>query len=612
MLKFLKPGLFALLCAGACSTLAQINPDWRTPTEISGYRTTPDYAQTVAYLERIASSAPALVKIENFGKTGEGRNLKIVIVSKDGIFSPAAIHASGRAILLVQNSIHAGEMDGKDSCLALLRDLVQDKDGAKRLLDHVVLVFIPVYNIDGHERRSPYNRINQNGPEVMGWRANATNLNLNRDYMEADAPETRAFLKMFHRWLPDFFVDDHVTDGMDYQYDVTFAIDDTPDVAPATAKWIRETVTPELAAKVNAAGHLAFPSLIDLKDEDDPTQGLSLFTNPPRFSTGQMILENRPGLLVELHMLKDYKTRVTGNYEILRALLEVMNRDAAKLIALNHQADADAASLGAKTPGSDKFPLATTATGETTPVAFKGYQFTRATSEISGAPAITYSHDPWNTTLPLETSAKVTISTTPPAAYIVPPQWTQVIDVLAAHDVAMRRTTAAWTGKVERYRCSGMQWQARPYEGHHPIASDEYGPSQNRRFGQCALTTETLTFPAGTVVVALNQRLSKVAIHWLEPEAPDSAMRWGFFDPIFEQKEYGEGYVIEKLAREMLAKDPALKAEFESRLKSDAKFAASPRARLEFFYEHSPWFLANRIGEYPVGRLPSLNGLPLE
>jgi len=613
MLKLLTPGLFALLFAAAGPASAQTTTDWRTPAEIGGYRTTPDYAQTVAYLERIAAAAPTLVKIENFGKTGEGRDLKIVIVSKDGVFSPAAIHASGRAILLVQNSIHAGEMDGKDACLSLLRDLVQNENSAKhRLLEHVVLVFIPVYNIDGHERRSSYNRINQNGPEQMGWRANATNLNLNRDYMKADAPETRAFLKMFHRWLPDFFVDDHVTDGMDYQYDVTFSIDETPDVAPATAQWIRETVTPELAAKVNAAGHLAFPSLIDLKNEDDPTQGLSLFTNPPRFSTGQMILENRPGLLVELHMLKDYKTRVTGNYEILRALLQVINRDAAKLIALNHQADTEAARLGTQAPGAAKFPLSTSATGDTTPVAFKGYQFTRAISEISGAPAIAYSHEPWNTTLPIETGAKVTASIKPPAAYIVPPQWTQVIDVLAAHDVNLRRTTAEWTGSVERYHCSGMQWQARPYEGRHPIVSGEFGPSQTSRFGQCSLTTETITFPAGSVVVALNQRLSKVAIHWLEPEAPDSALRWGFFDPIFEQKEYGEGYVLEKLALEMLAKDPALKAEFEHRLQSDAQFAANPRARLEFFYEHSLWFLANHIGDYPVGRLLSLNGLPPE
>ena len=176
MLKLINRGLFVLLAMTAGCTLAQSSPDWRTPTEISGYRTTPDYAETMAYIERVAAAAPGEVKIENFGKTGEGRELKIVIVSKGGVFDPAAIHASGRAILLVQNSIHAGEMDGKESCLALLRDIAITKDRAN-LLDHVVFVFIPVYNIDGHERRSAYNRINQNGPEVMGWRGNGSNLN---------------------------------------------------------------------------------------------------------------------------------------------------------------------------------------------------------------------------------------------------------------------------------------------------------------------------------------------------------------------------------------------------------------------------------------------------
>jgi murein tripeptide amidase MpaA len=585
--------------------------DWRTPTEISNYRTTPDYAETVAYLDRIAAANPAQVRIENFGKTGLGRDLKIVIASKDGVFDPAAIHASGRAILLVQNSIHAGEMDGKDSCLALLRDIAITKTQAA-LLDHVVFVFIPVYNIDGHERRSAYNRINQNGPELAGWRGNGSNINLNRDYMKADAPETRAFLKMFHRWLPDFFVDDHVTDGADFQYDVTFAIDATPDVAPATAQWIRDTVTPELTAQLNAAGHVAFPNLINLNDDTDPAQGLGFSPNPPRFSTGLMILEDRPGLLVELHMLKDYKTRVTGNYEILRALLQVMNRDTAKLITLNKQADAEAGSLGVHSLGNEKFPLAVGWKGDTTPVVFHGYQFTRSLSEISGAMQVSYRHEPWNVTLPLATGAKVTASITPPAAYIVPPQWTHVIDVLDAHGVALRRTTAAWTGQVERYRCSGMQWQGNPFEGRHPLFSGENPGAEPGHYGQCALATETMTFPAGSIVVPLDQRLSKVAIHWLEPQAPDSALRWGFFDAIFEQKEYGEAYVLEKLARENLAKDPALKAEFEHRIQSDPRFASSPEARLEFFYERSPWFQENHVGEYPVGRLLSLTGVPIE
>ena len=605
--------LLASVCLSSASAIlcAQGNSDWRTPAEISDYRTTPDYAETVAYLERIAAAVPNVVKIEDFGKSGEGRDLKIVIASKDGVFDPDAIHASGRAILLVQNSIHAGEMDGKDSCLALLRDIAITKSRAD-LLDHVVLVFIPVYNVDGHERRSAYNRINQNGPEKVGWRGNATNINLNRDYMKADAPETRAFLKMFHLWMPDFFVDDHVTDGADFQYDVTFSLDATPDVATATAKWIRESVTPQLQRQVDAAGHVAFPSLINLNDDSDPSKGLASMPNPPRFSTGQMILENRPGLLVEIHMLKDFRTRVTGNYEILRALLEVLNRDTAKLIALNQAADADAAKLGAHALGNQQFPLTIASSGETTPVLFRGYQFKRALSEVSGAMWISYTHEPWNVTLPLDTGTKVAASITPPAGYIVPPQWTHVIDVLAAHDVVMHHTTAAWTGKVERYRCTGMEWQGPPFEGRHPVFRGEGAGAEPGRYGTCVLTTEAITFPAGSVVVPLNQRLSKVAIHWLEPDAPDSALRWGFFDPIFEQREYGEAYVLEKLARENMAKDPALKAEFERRVQSDPSFAANPEARLAFFYDRSPWGQANRLGEYPVGRLLSLDGVPMQ
>jgi murein tripeptide amidase MpaA len=559
----------------------------------------------MAYLRRIADAAPNEVKIEPFGTTGEGRELDIVIASKDGDFDPAHIHAAHQPIVLVQNSIHAGEMDGKDACLALLRDMVITKSQSA-LLDNAVFVFIPMYNADGHERRSPYNRINQNGPEEMGWRGNGTNLNLNRDYLKADAPETRAFMKMFHTWLPDFFVDDHVTDGADYQYDVTFTIDDGPNVYPPTAKWIDDVVNPVLVKDVDAApGHLASPTYITLNDDTDPAKGLSFSDDPPRFSTGYMILENRPGMLVEMHMLKNYKTRVTGNYEILRSLMTLVNRDAAKLIQLNADADADAEHLDGK-----PFPLAVEWGGKTTPVLFHGYQYTRQLSEVSGAMWVKYSHVPWNVTLPADTGFKIVASTTPPTAYIVPRQWTDVIDVLAAHQVEMQRTTAPWTGEVQTYQCDGMQWNRPPFEGRHPIFAGETG-TEPGKFGHCNLVRKTITYPAGSVVIPLDQRLSKVAIEWLEPQGPDSAMAWGFFDPIFEQKEYGEAYVVEKLAREMMAKDPKLKAEFEQKIENDPEFAASPNARLDFFYEHSPWYAANRVGDYPVGRLSNLDGISL-
>jgi murein tripeptide amidase MpaA len=584
--------------------------DWRTPAEADQYRSTPDYSTTVRYLERISSAHPDTVRIESFGKTGEGRDLKIVIASKGGLFDSPAIHAAGRAILLVQNSIHAGEMDGKDACLALLRDIVQDPTRAT-LLDNVVLVFIPVYNIDGHERRSAYNRINQNGPAVFGWRANATNLNLNRDYMKADAPETRAFLRLFRRWAPDFFVDNHVTDGADFQYDVTFVIDETPDVFRATADWVRGSVTPELVRRVDAAGHLAFPGPVFLKDDTDPSRGLALHDNPPRFSTGYMILENRPGLLVELHMLKDYRTRVTGNFEILVALMDILNQNSARLIALNQEADGAAESLGSVASRHASFPLCFERSGEITQVPFKGYEYERLPSPISGTTMVRYRHTPWNVTLPMDSGVEAAVSVKLPAGYIIPPQWRRVIEVLDAHGVILTPTTAPWTGPVESYRCSGMKWPGKPFEGRHPILRAGNVEPAIGEFGKCALSRGEVTFPVGSTVVSLNQRLSKVVVHWLEPEAPDSALRWGFFDPIFEQKESGEAYVLEEIGPRELKSNAVLRREFEHRVQVDPEFANDPSKRLGFIYDLSAWGSANRVGEYPVGRLPSLEGLPL-
>ncbi len=583
--------------------------DWRTPAERAEYRTTPDYAETIAFLERLVAGHPATLRLEPFGTTGEGRTLWTVIASRDGEFDPARIHAAGRVVLLVQNSIHSGEMDGKDACLALLRDLVERPE-LGGLPSHVVLVVVPVYNADGHERRSPFHRINQTGPEAMGWRGNGTNLNLNRDYLKADAPETRAFLRLFHRWLPDFFVDNHVTDGADMAYEVTFALDATPDVDPDLGAWIGGVV-PELVAGLEASGHPTFPDVVFLKDETDPLRGLAAHDNPPRFSTGYTILENRPGLLVELHMLKEYRIRVRANYDLLRVLLQLLERDAATLISLNRTADDRASRLGRAGVPGPRFPLILERDGTATTVPFLGKEFRRSMSDVSGSVQIEYLDSVREWRLPKDTGVRVAVDVVPPAAYLVPPAWTAVLEVLSAHQVEMRRTTADWSGVVERYRCTGMRWPARPFEGRHPILRAGNVEPAIGEFGRCELRRERASYPAGSSVVDLSQRRAKVAIHWLEPEAPDSALRWGFFDTIFEQKESAEGYLLEPLARGALASDPVLRADFQRRLVDDPGFAADAGARLAFFYDRSPWGLANRVGEYPVARLSSLEGVPL-
>ena len=602
----------ALASAGASAGPRSKPPeavDWRTPAEISDYRTTPRYAETMAYARRLVAAAPGVLRLETFGRTEEGRDLVVVIASKNGVFDPAALHRAGRPVVLVQNSIHAGEMDGKDACLALLRDVAITRQRAA-LLDNAVLVVIPIYNADGHERFGPFNRINQNGPEETGWRTQSRNLNLNRDYMKADTPETRAFLRLWNSWLPDLFVDTHVTDGADFQYDTTYGIDTGPDVFPALAEWKRAALAPYIETSVAAAGHVV-AAYLNFKDDLDPSQGLTIAQDVPRFSTGYVNLQNRPALLLETHMLKDYRTRVLGSYEFVRAVLEVVNRDAGRLVAMNREADAATIAAGRQFDAAARFPLRVEADGTTAPFVFRGYRSTMSQSEISGGRRIEYSRELIEMTVPRQTSLRVSVAVAPPLAYIVPVQWTPVIDVLEAHGLRMEKTARAWEGEVDTYRCDGVRWFEHPFEGRQVLfSSGEGGPRSQASAGHCVAVREKLAFPAGSAVVPLDQRAARVAIHWLEPQAPDSAVAWGFFNAIFEQKEYAESYVMEKVARDMLAKDPRLKEEFERRLAEDKEFAASPESRLAFFYRRSPWWDA-RLGLYPVGRLTSLEGIPL-
>jgi hypothetical protein len=592
---------------------------WSTPTEKSCYRTTSQYDETMAYISRIATAAPEQMKVESFGKSGQGRDLIAVIVSRDGVFDPVAIHKANRPVIYIQNSIHAGEMDGKDASLALLRDMLISKSQAA-LLGRAVLVIVPIYNADGHEYFGPYNRINQNGPEQTGWRTNATDRNLNRDYMKAETSETRAFLRYWNRWLPDFFVDDHVTDGADFQYDVTYLMDTDQTTYAPLAKWANDVLVPEFERRVNAApGHVASP-YIDFVGQT-PDTGVARYQSTPRFSTGYVKLQNRPALLIEMHMLKDYATRVTGNYEALRAIVAIVNRDADQLVQKNREADE--ATIAAARSGKAELPIRMEATNETVPFNFMGYKWTVAKSEISGADWVSYHHDqPVSITIPRHVALKTTLSVAVPAAYIIPAEWSALADVLAAHGLQMKKLARPWTGEVRTYRCETPQWAQQPFEGHHVASWPKPRTATMAEFVAretglgdyrvgCRSVVETITFARKSVVVPTDQRAANVAIHWLEPDAPDSAMQWGLLDAIFEQKEYGESYVLERLARKMIATDPKLKQEFDHKVASDPQFAENHSARLNWFYQHSPWW-DSRLGLYPVGKLASTNGLPLD
>jgi hypothetical protein len=569
--------LLSLVAAGALA-----DPPTPTPFEDSGRLRTPRYAETVAWCADLAGASP-LLHLTDFGTSPSGRALPLVIADLDGRFTPDL--RDDRTVVLVQACIHAGESCGKDAGMMMLRDLAADPAQAAELLDGVTLLFIPIFNVDGHERFSPFGRINQNGPEEMGWRVTAGNLNLNRDYLKADAPEMRAWLGLFNTWLPDFFIDVHSTDGADYQYALTYAVETHGNLDPELTAWVRRYET-AMHGRMADDGFPMFP-YVAFRNWHDPRSGLRTWVAGPRFSQGYTALQNRPGLLIETHMLKDYATRGAAADALVRGTLAWVSDEAVALRKLTAAADARTAGAAFR---AEPFPLRFAARENPRMVDFEGVEYEMLTSEVTGGEYVRFSDTPATFTVESWDDMAPTVTARLPEAYLVPPAWGEVIARLDRHGVTYRRLAAPAELEVRTWRFSEAEWQQQPYEGRHPVTFT------------AEPLTETRVFPAGTVVVDMNQRTARVAAHLLEPEGPDALVQWGFFDPVFARVEYVESYVIEAMIPQLLADNPGWVAELEERKAADPEFAADPWAIRYWFYERTPWY-DQRVGIYPVGLL---------
>lgn len=542
---------------------------WITPAETSDFVETPDYVATRAWLERLVAASP-LLKLESFGHTAQGRELYFIRASKGGADKP---------VLLVQAGIHSGEIDGKDAGLMLLRDIAfQGKD---TLLDKADLVFVPIFNADGHERSSPYSRPNQRGPRAQGWRTTAQNLNLNRDYLKADSPEMRAMIGLINRLDPALYLDLHVTDGTDYQYDITYAFSGWRGYyakSEAIGRWLDKRLRPRVDIALKRSGHVPgyYVSAIDNRD---PDKGISHNPDTPRFSTGYGDIRRIPTVLVETHSLKPYRQRVLGTYVLVEEALRTVGEDRAKLrsaISADRAARPAKMVVRWKTLGK---PIYT--------VDFLGVAFERYKSPASGRDEVRWLGRPVTQRMPVigESPAQ---SVTLPAAWWVPMTKPEVIDRLRLHGVDFETLAAPRTIKLDMVHLSDPKLSPAS-EGHVPLTAGY------------AHTIRNETFPAGSVRVPLDQPLGLLAAALLEPESADSMLAWGYFPEVLQRTEYIEGYVIAPLAEAMLARDPAMRAAFDKKLADDPAFAANPDARLGWFYERTPYY-DERYLLYPIGR----------
>ena len=567
---------------GKSEALAAAPDDlWATPCERSGFTESPARDEAVAWLRKLVDASPHL-RMVSIGRSREGRDIWMVVASEGGLDHPRHLRENGRPTVLFQAGIHAGEIDGMDAGMMLLRDLTV---GGKLpgLLERVNVLFIPVLSVDAHERRSPCHRINQRGPRAMGWRTNARNLNLNRDYAKLDTREVRAAVQVLDEWPVDLYLDIHVTDGADYRYDITFGWNGPHAWSPAIAAWLDGKFRPRVSRDLGAWGHVPGPTIF-LVDPLDPARGLREWTASPRFSTGYGDARHVPTVLVENHSLKPFRRRVLGTRVLMESVLRLVAEEGA---SLRRAIAEDRARRRERVPLDFKENP-----DEHRTVRYLGIEATPHLSEISGGVVPRWTGKPIDLEVPVRAQTRVKTAVTRPAAYLVPPAWKEVIDRLRLHGIEVKFLERPETREVEVYRLSDPELDRVPYEGHVRVRA------------RATLERRTMTFPRGTALVSTDQPLGDLAVLLLEPGAPDSFFRWGFFLPVLQRAEYFEDYAMEPLARRMLARDPALRRAFLAKLRTDPEFRASPRARLEWFYEQTPWY-DDRYLVYPVARVPA-------
>ncbi|MBT1702211.1 M14 family metallopeptidase [Chryseosolibacter indicus] len=545
---------------------------WITPAEKNDFVNTPSYSETIAWLDNLCKHSD-FMEMVSIGKSANGRDIFIVIASQDRIFDKTALSKSAKPLLLAQAGIHAGEIDGKDAGMMLLRDIAFGKK--RDLLKNVNILFIPILNVDGHERASQYNRVNQRGPSNMGWRTNARNLNLNRDYTKLDSEEIRCVVQVMNEYNPTLYLDLHVTDGADYQYDITYGYSG---ISPSIVKWLDNTFKPATDQYLKTNGHIPGPLMFAANDRDF-TEGNVEFAYSPRFSNNYGDLRRIPSILVENHSLKPFKQRVLGTYVFIESVLALLAKEGS---ALKNAIEADKALRNAESV------LTYNQSEKPDTMTLLGVESKLMKSSLTGKDYIVWTGKPVTQKIPYIKNTKPGIVAKRPKAYWIPATHKDVISRLKLHGINVQEINAPRSIEVKMYRIRDYKFSLQPFEGHFTVS------------GSAVPETRQEVFYPGSVRIETNQTLGELAICLLEPSSPDSFLQWGFFPEIFTRTEYIEEYAIEPLARNMLANDPKLKAEFELQKQKDPAFINNTRAVYEWFYTRSP-YVDNRYLLYPVG-----------
>jgi hypothetical protein len=548
----------------------------QTPFEKSSGKRCATYDECIRFFRTLDAESED-IHIEEAGPTDAGLPLHVVYYEQSGNNASS----NNRLTILINNSIHPGEPDGTDACMLLFRDIAT---GKIKVPERIRLAVIPVYNIGGALNRGGFSRVNQNGPETYGFRGNAQNLDLNRDFTKCDSREAQSFARIFQQLQPDIFIDNHVSDGADYQHTMTLLSTQYDKLGGETGRLMRRVLDPAIYQSMERQGWPIVPYVV--WEEGDPRRGWTAFYDPPRFSAGYAALFHTIAYTPETHMLKPFRQRVESTYALMNTIIEQSGLHAAVIKAARKKD----ASAGERV---QELPLLwvpdTTAASYYT---FRGYEPAYRKSAVTGQQRLYYDRSkPFTATVPIYDHYLPKKFISVPSAYIMPQGWHKVADLLALHGVQIKTLLRDTPITVTAYRIDDYKTLPRAYEGHYKH-SDIIVSTRKQK----------IYFRKGDYLIATAQPTRRLITELLEPAGEDSYFAWNFFDAVLQQKEGYSDYRWEDLAAVFLKEHPEIRKELKQKKLVDAAFAVDAGAQLQFIYQRSPWYEAEHL-RYPVFRV---------
>ncbi len=555
--------LFLLPIFLSCESAKSPNrEDFATAFEKSEGLETETYESGLDFLARLDQNFEEL-KVFNYGLTDAGEPLHLAILSPDKVFDAKKSYEKNKVVYFINNGIHPGEPDGIDATLKLYRDLLFSDD-LKEKMGNVVLISIPFYNAGGAMNRNSTSRANQEGPKSYGFRGNAQNLDLNRDFIKSDSKNAETFARIFQTWKPDIFVDTHVSNGADYQYTLTYLATQEDKIGQALGDFLRKEMIPTLKKNMKEAGEEMTP-YVNVWGST-PDKGWSQFLDNPRYSTGYASMFNTLSFMTETHMLKPFKDRVEATYKFLDFTLDYANSNHEEIKKIRNLATA-------QTMGRKEFALTWELdSSRVDSIEFKGYEAEMLNSEVTNGKRLFYNREkPFSKKIAWAGSFKPKIVVEKPKFYVIPQGWDRVITLLRNNEVRMTQLDKDSTLDVMAYKILDYETVSEPYESHYLHSNVKVEK-----------ITKKITFHRGDCIIPTDQIRVRFIVETLEPQAVDSYFNWNFFDAILQRKEHYSPYVFEDKAKEILADNPALKAKFDAKIEEDEAFSKSPKLATPF------------------------------